>query len=190
MECSVLDTLNGNFDLKKGSYKMKILFLDVDGPLIPLRLHRQVGGIFKYDTLGGYYVWDKEFIEDLNCACPVYDIKIVFNSAHNTSGPDIMKSTAAANGLNIDLLHDDVCTKYPWIDNRVDAINDWLHRNVPVGVICKWLVVDDFELPVKHMINVSLDEGMTPKKIMELFSRFLIMGRAPNVHQTNVFIKE
>ena len=158
---------------------MKIIFLDVDGPLIPLRLHKSTGGhLFKYDMLGGYYVWDPVFVQALNDHCPPQNIKLVFNSAHNINGSSILRSTAAANKLNPSLLHNDTCTKYPDMVNKVDAIYDWLHRNVPLGDSCKWMTVDDFDLPIgNHLVSCSLQNGMTVNLIDKLFGSLLLQDR-------------
>lgn len=161
---------------------MRILFMDVDGPLIPLRMHWQVGSVFKYAEVGGYYIWDPNVIKYFNDYCPKLDIKIVFNSSHNTSGADVLRMTARSNGLDPSILHDDVCTKYPDIDNRVEAIYDWLKRNVPKGQSCKWMVVDDFDLPVgQHLMNVTLESGLDDKKLETIFGKFLLTDRAPKL---------
>jgi len=159
---------------------MKILFLDVDGPLIPLRLHKQWGHLFQYDEFGGYYVWDSEFIEELNEHCGPQGVKIVFNSSHNASGSDVIRMTAKANGLREELLHQDVCTKYPEISHRYQAIQDWLKRNVPEGRSCKWIVVDDEQLtyyntktPVPNQVQVTLDNGVLSKHVVEVFDKFM-----------------
>jgi len=51
---------------------MKILFLDVDGPLIPLRLHVKTSefgyGYDRHEDMS--YVYDKKFIQELNEHCP------------------------------------------------------------------------------------------------------------------------
>jgi hypothetical protein len=167
---------------------MKILFLDVDGPLIPLRLHKEWGHLFQYDEVGGYYVWDDEFIKELNDHCPPQGIKIVFNSSHNDSGAYVMRMTALANGMRPDILHDDICTKYPQIDHRFMAIEEWLNRNVPFGSSCKWFVVDDMEITyynskkvVPNHIQVTLDNGVTDKHVIEIFDKFM-HGKGPYWH--------
>ena len=152
---------------------MKIIFLDVDGPLIPLRMHMQMGnGIFKYDEKGGYYVWDKNFIDNLNEHCPPQGIKLVWNSSHNDSGREVIRATAIANGLNPELFHEDICTGFPTsIVSRVKAIDDWLYKNTPKGQKCKWMVVDDYKLDLyQHQIRHSLEKGMTDALIMKLLS--------------------
>lgn len=153
---------------------MKILFLDVDGPLIPTRLHVNIGGLFKYDMRDGLHVWDPEVIQNLNDHCPSQDIKLVFNTMHNTGGISLIKDTALMNGISADLLHPDLITRFPLgIDDRLGGIYDWLNRNVPVNQSCKWVVVDDFQLPVHNLVNVDLHYGITDKDIIRIFSMFL-----------------
>jgi hypothetical protein len=153
---------------------MRILFLDVDGPLIPTRIWENGRPVFVRDKLGGYYLWDKDCCESLNSICGVYGAKIVFNSSHNTSGPGILSSTAKANGIRSEFLHDDLCTKYPQLyEERPTAIYDWLERNVTASTRCHWLVIDDFELPVgDHLVNVTLKEGVGSKHVLSIVKKF------------------
>lgn len=50
---------------------------------------------------------------------------------------------------------------------------DWLKRNVPTDQSCKWVVVDDCQLPVRNLVNVDLHYGITDKDIIRMFSMFL-----------------
>lgn len=156
---------------------MKVLFLDIDGPLIPLKIHIQKGNIFTYDRHeDGSYVYDPFFIKELNEHCPPQNIKIVFNTAHNDNeGVADVKYCAIKNGLNPSIIHEKYKTKFPsLIDNRVGAIYDWLHENVPKGQSCKWIVVDDFNLPCDiHLENVDLKIGITDRNIINIFSKFM-----------------
>lgn len=147
---------------------MKILFLDIDGPLIPTRIHIKKGyGFYGYDYFqDGTHVWDSNFCLKL---AEKFDGKIVFNSSHNTSGKERILKTAINNGIG-DLIHEDVITKYPYIDNRVTACRDFLERHNYKDA--NWIVIDDFELPTQHLINVTLEDGMTPEKIDLLFKKF------------------
>jgi len=164
---------------------MKVLFLDVDGPLIPERMHlKYANGLYGYDRQDGIFVWDKEFIKELNEHCPPQDIKIVFNSAHNSSGPSIMKFTSKFNGLNQELLHNDCCTRFPdHVDFRIDGIIDWLHRNAVEPI--KWLVVDDFDMKIPNQILVDLKQGVTAHHIIEIFGTFMY-----NDNQNLIYTKE
>lgn len=151
----------------------KILFLDVDGPLIPERMHlRYSNGLYGYDRQDGIFVWDRDFIRELNEHCPPQGIKIVFNTAHNSSGPEVMRFTSKFNGLDQSLLHNDYCTKFPdYIDFRIDGIHDWLNRNATKPT--KWLVVDDFDMKIPNQILVNLKEGVTSYHVLEIFGTFM-----------------
>ncbi len=148
---------------------MNILFLDVDGPLIPLRLHEtNSSGLFTYKYyLTGSKVMDAYFIEYLNEVLPAQNYKIVFNTAHNQFGKNYILNHAEDNGFNMDLLHNDLMTKYPEeIYSRMGAIEDWLKRN---DGIKNWIVIDDVYIAdgINH-IRPSLMEGMTPEFIKQL----------------------
>lgn len=157
---------------------MKILFLDVDGPLIPLRIHVKSSefgyGYDRYDDMS--YVYDKNFIKELNEHCPPQNIQIVFNTSHNDNqGVTDVKYCAIKNGLNPNLIHPNYKTKFPSIiPNRLYAIRDWLMNNVPENQECKWIVVDDIPLKCgKHLENVDLKQGVTDKHIINIFGKFL-----------------
>lgn len=157
---------------------MKILFLDVDGPLIPLRLHvRSAENTYGYDRYDDMtYVYDKQFIKELNEHCPPQKIQIVFNTAHNDNqGVIDVKNCAIKNGLNPESIHPNYKTKFPSIiDDRLYAIRDWLMNNVPQNVVCKWIVVDDIPLRCgPHLVNVDLKTGITDKHVITIFDRFM-----------------
>lgn len=148
---------------------MRILFLDIDGPLVPLRLHLQKGfGLYGYRYRDdGTICWDPVACAELN-KLPA-DIQIVFSTSHNTGGPERMRKTALANGFPESRLHSDICTKYPEeIENRIPAILDWINRNGD----CYWVVVDDFDLPTDNLVNVKLYDGLTKEKLKEVFNKF------------------
>lgn len=158
---------------------MKIIFLDVDGPLIPLRMHVQHEntGIFMYDHEGEYYKWDKAAVEGFNRICEETGAFIVFNSTHNDSGEGLW-NTCKANGLLIYFIHPFRKTGFPsLIGQRTDAIYTWLSecaRSTDVGLmppVKKWVAVDDADLPgisPKNHVKPTLQFGMTPELFDEL----------------------
>lgn len=145
-----------------------ILFLDIDGPLIPTRLHvKTPSGLFYYDhhpTMTK--VMDAPFIKYLNDVLPVHKYQIVFNTAHNDFGKDYILNHAIDNGFDMKLIHDDCMTKYPYeIYNRMRAIEEYISRHP----IKNWIVVDDVYIAdgINH-IRPTLSEGMTKDLILEL----------------------
>lgn len=151
---------------------MKILFLDIDGPLIPLRIHVQKGyGFFGYSLHdNNTLVWDKEAVAKIVAAVP--DAKIVFNSSHNAQGTFCIRLTAITNGFPESMLHENIITKYPFTEVREAAIYEWLRENIPPGTTYNWVSVDDFKLNLgRNFVHVSLEEGLTDTKLEKIFRK-------------------
>ncbi len=135
---------------------MKILFLDVDGPLIPARMY--------YDGIprrpfDGTWLYDPVAIGMVNALCNKYGAKIVYNSSHNDDGPAHMRAQATANDLDHHLHPTDWITKFPGdTDNRAQGITEWLLRHPEVT---NWVDVDDFAVQVTNFALVDFKIGMT-----------------------------
>ena len=156
----------------------KIIFMDVDGPLIPLRMHKNTGyGLVQYDYHDDNVLkWDPNVIATLNEHCPPQNIRIVFNTAHNgNEGINEVRNCAIRNGLHCNLIHPIHKTRFPdSIDGRVTAIYDWLHRNIKDDDKCRWVVADDYELNVPdHQIKVDLASGLSDTQLVEMFTRLM-----------------
>jgi hypothetical protein len=152
--------------------------MDVDGPLIPARLHKRYSsGIAMYDYHADNVLkWDSNVISTLNEHCPPQNIRVVFNTAHNgTEGLNEVRNCAIRNGLHCNLIHPHHKTRFPdLIDGRVTAIYDWLHRNIPSTDACRWVVADDYELNIpQHQIKVNLDIGLTDSQLVDMFTRLM-----------------
>ena len=135
-----------------------IIFMDVDGPLIPGRMY--VTGRPLIHTTKKYYVYDPVAVGMLNNLCKTYDAKIVFNSSHNQFGEDQLRYTAIENGFIESYLHKYLCTEFPLQTiKRSDGPNRWLTQ---FGKdVDKWIVVDDDSTASHQMILVSFNNGMT-----------------------------
>lgn len=155
---------------------MRIIFMDVDGPMIPTRLHQPIGGLYKYPMFedGKTLIWDSEFIEKLVPFCQEHAIQLVFNTTHNWTGPENMKRTAIMNGIPVDIIHPSIVTEFPdQIDVRSTAIERWIDANVTDFI--QWVVVDD--MPVSddslYQVQVELKDGVTADKFLEIVFKIL-----------------
>lgn len=133
---------------------MKIIFQDIDGPLIPHRMYYT--GFRPYDTMRNSFVWDPIAVQMINRICEICDAKVVFNTAHCENPAEIMKHQAACNGLKF--LHEDCKTSYPFTDNRYQAITEWLDKH---NTISDWIVIDDVQVCLSRQIKVDWKVGMT-----------------------------
>ena len=94
---------------------MNIIFQDIDGPLIPLRMY--FGGSRPFNLQAGSFVYDPVAVGMLNHLCEKFGARVVFNSAHNENPHDRMKHQGTVNGLKY--LHDDCKTDYNILITKV-----------------------------------------------------------------------
>lgn len=135
--------------------RMRIIFQDIDGPLIPLRMYYGGGRTFERER--GSFIYDPVAVGMVNELARKYDAKIVFNSAHCPNGPDIMRHQANVNSLAP--MHEDCVTKFAKsIEHRYDAIAEWLGRHPEV---VEWIVIDDMEVHLPRQVQVDYNIGMT-----------------------------
>lgn len=87
---------------------MRIIFQDIDGPLIPLRMYFSGNRPFANDP--GSFVYDPVAVAMINHLCEQFGAKVVFNTAHNENPPEIMFKQGHFNGFKH--LHDDIQTDY------------------------------------------------------------------------------
>ena len=133
---------------------MKIIFLDIDGPMIPATMF-----LIERDCS-----FERKFppttIAVLNEICKRTEAKIVFNTTHNTpfdGVPDI--EVALVNqGLNKDYLHPtDLKTQYPQYPRDL-AVKVWLRRHPEVT---DWIALDDVRFTEEpNLIWVDPDAGL------------------------------
>ncbi|WP_103171586.1 HAD domain-containing protein [Paracoccus sp. SY] len=118
-----------------------ILFLDIDGPMIPMRA-------YIFDRMASHdQLLDIACINVLRAVVDDTGAKIVFNTTHNrflhSNGkyPGLLGRFAAA-GFHVGFdIHDDCHTLYPDLD-RLTAIREWLHRHPGH----EWIAFDDCQI--------------------------------------------
>lgn len=151
----------------------RIIFLDVDGPLIPTKMwvSRDDNTVYYPLNASGTKKMDTSFINTLNTACKMYGYKIVFNTAHNDFGKDYILAHAQDNQFDMSMIHDHCMTNYPTTCySRMDAISQWLVDSAHRGqTVDHWIVIDDVFIAdgVDH-IRPSLYDGMTTNLIVQL----------------------
>lgn len=135
---------------------MNIIFQDIDGPLIPLRMY--YGGSRPFNFQTGSFVYDPVAVGMLNNLCEKFNARVVFNSAHNENPHDRMKHQGTVNGLKY--LHDDCKTDFNILitQGRLASIEDWVERNTIQG---KWIVIDDIVVDKPNQVLVDYNVGMT-----------------------------
>ena len=141
----------------------KVLFLDVDGPLIPSTTFFVNPAASKHRHCSPYA------IAIVNRLCRDANAKVVMNTYHNSDGLRL-KDDLKVNGMDPSLFHPDWQTKYPHglmcdeMATRLAAINEWQSRNGDVN----WLCFDDSNFTSdSRLILVDFDAGITTKEYMK-----------------------
>jgi hypothetical protein len=158
----------GNIILRNNKYMNKVLFLDIDGVVLPSRayhLPNQTKPIVK--------IFDPCAVSLINKACNKQKRKIVIHSSWILTGlwnPDNYGTIGVlehciSQGFDKDVFHSDAyCNRN--INNRYLRITDWLHNHPEVD---DYFILDDekpdkdFEYHNKHLILTDFDEGLTMK---------------------------
>ena len=132
----------------------KIVFLDIDGPMIPATM-------FLVDRMCSWHrVFPPTTVAVVKELCERTGAKIVFNTTHNRPFDGVPNIDAAlvAHGLDAAHLHStDRHTLYPDIDRKA-AVAEWLHRHPEVS---EWVALDDVKFTDdERLIFVDSDAGL------------------------------
>lgn len=159
------------------SEKKNIIFLDVDGPLIPSRMYVTMDGVFNSEQ--GCYRCDPVAVNMVNRICALYNAEVVFNSSHNQFGKEVMNHFANVNGFKY--LAKELITDFPLgILKRESGVVAYLTKYA--SQIDKYVVVDDDDKAAKPLVLVKYDEGMTIDTYYDICKTF-----DPNVRKPLIF---
>lgn len=165
----------------------KIIFLDVDGPLVPgTRYLHNARSSFERDFCPNCLMVLRHIVDKSGA-------QIVFNTFHNTEIDDLVaKITAAGFGDNI---HPTRMTDFPYGideakdgaehgieittagDRRLVAIKKWIKNHGTDNLL--WIAIDDERINHKRALRVDFDAGMTLRTYNEaakflMFKPFLV----------------
>lgn len=154
----------------------KIIFLDIDGPVIDLLTYKTnvPASIFRTG-------FNLESIRLLDQLCNVTGAKIVTNSMHNYYEVDncSLKYDLISNGIDSEHFHKEWRTIYPKIDykarpssvrgiGRLYAIEDWIEKNGP----CEWICFDDRKFTDDpRLIHITRWHGIDQKYYNEALEK-------------------
>lgn len=140
----------------------RILFLDIDGPLIPGR-----AALLPNQTAPYWHIFDPVAVSLINDACRHQGRKIVVHSSwvkHTDLYEFDLLEHLIGQGLDASLFHEDpICKPIAW---RYDRIKEWLSRHE----IDDYVILDD-EAPQildpkgfhDHLLQVDYEDGVTWK---------------------------
>lgn len=134
----------------------KVIFLDIDGPMIPYTS-------FLFNTYASFdQALDDRCCRVLQKIIDASGAKIVFNTTHNTmlypsemyNCPGLINQFEAAGfGTHI---HETICTSYPGLDRRT-CIMQWQHMN---GFDGDWVAIDDAKIDHERAYLTDADLGI------------------------------
>lgn len=145
----------------------RVVFLDIDGPIIPY-------SAFLLDRMCSW----QRIIPPIPVAvvrevCRRGNAKLVFNTTHNTPMKDIddIEIALVKAGFPEDLIHPDMKTKYPSI-SRSMAVLEWLSRH---SETTDWIAFDDAKFTdADNLIWVHPDAGLHLGHLNEALNRWNI----------------
>lgn len=143
----------------------KIIMLDIDGPMIPVR------AFFLPNQTPIYSIFDPCAVAMLNRLIVLSDAKLVMTSTWSSKGYDVCKELLDKNGVEYDF-HEDWTTPKKLTSTRVHEIQFWLSEHPEVT---DWVALDDERLDVAYVPNlVQCDtyEGFSYRNFLEA-SKFL-----------------
>jgi hypothetical protein len=144
----------------------RIIFLDIDGPMIPASFY-----LVNVDC-SHYRKFPETQIALLSALCERSGAKIVFNTTHNQDwewAPPIHYALEA-HGLERDHIREtNFKTDYPSLDRDL-AVKKWLAENNPDA---DWLALDDSKFTTDdRLIWVDPDAGITLQHLNEIADRW------------------
>lgn len=145
----------------------KVLFLDIDGPMIPRRafyLPNQTLIVRKFDPVATAL---------LNEVLAKTGAKLVISSTWGKQGIETVKTLLEENGISWESVHQDWVTprKYPLA--RPEEIRLWL-ANHPE--ITHWASLDDEQLDLDGKnVKVTFDDGMLTQHYQQLLELLVVV---------------
>lgn len=137
---------------------MNIIFLDVDGPLIPGRMY-YAKSKSTFRESANQFLWDPIAVRMIMELCTKHKAKVVFSTSHNEIEYSDMRRKADYNGLFSHLLHHHNRTEFRVsCYNKKDAIVQWLREHPEVKY---WVLIDDEEIMPSNQVKVDFDVGIS-----------------------------
>lgn len=139
----------------------KIIFLDIDGPMIPMR------AFCLPDQTQPFSVFDPCAVAMLNKLLAISDAKIVISSTWGVLGRDQCVEVLQKNGINPKKLHKSWITPRKFSSSRCHEIKWWLddHPNV-----VDYVAIDDEDLHVDFVpkaVKCDAYEGFSWRNYLE-----------------------
>jgi hypothetical protein len=147
----------------------KIIFLDIDGPMLPMRAFFLPENNQKNSNR---HYFDPIAVSMINRLLETSRAKIVISSSWADQGLGVITKAFSLNNISIKSLHEDWMTPRPNGEcnpNRVIEIVGWLNKHPEVT---HYVAIDDMQMELKNLVKVTFHDGMLYKH-MEMAAKFL-----------------
>lgn len=125
----------------------RIIFLDIDGPMIPVRAwvyEKVTGKDDAFDPVAASFI--RRLLDQT-------DTQLVISSTWRLHGKQCVEALLAANEIDPDRLHDDWRTPRLADQTRSDEIRDWLDRHPEIQ---HYVAIDDESLDIVKVPKATL----------------------------------
>lgn len=127
---------------------MKIVFIDVDGPLMPARM-------YIYGPHPGFDPVCVKFLLEIIHRC---NAKLVACTTHAMRGKEYLFNLFETNGIDTSLFHDDWSIGKIGGNSRTELINAWLEKHKPD----RYCIIDDAKIDNRKVVRVNAEVGISP----------------------------
>lgn len=145
-----------------GDSMSKVIFLDIDGPMIPVRAYW-----LPTQTKPHVSVFDPVAVSLLNKLIEASGAKIVMSSSWRKQGYDVVVELLSKNGVDPKHLHEDWDTPWKFSSQRIHEIKWWLDDH---SEVTHYVAIDDESLLtdfVPNAIQADTYEGFSLRNYLE-----------------------
>lgn len=134
--------------------ELTVIFLDVDGPLIPFRAWARNR---RWGATARVQYFDQCAVAVILEACQKTEARLVISSSWRHLGRERVEASFGENGISALLFHEDwrTTTRLEGGADRAGEILEWVGRHEPDV----WVAVDDSDLTVSHEEGPTIPEG-------------------------------
>ena len=148
----------------------RVIFLDVDGPMIPVR------AFYLPNQTPIYSIFDPCAVAMLNRLIALSDAKLVITSTWSSKGLEFVKAMLDKNGVEGDI-HHDWTTPKKLTSSRTNEISWWLSNH---SEVTEWVALDDERLDaaiLPKFVQCDTYEGFSYRNMLEALKHLGIANK-------------